>query len=594
MEECILTQDEINNLNEQTDIVSLVSKYVKLEKQGKNYKGLCPFHNEKTGSFIVSPDKNIFTCFGCHKSGNPLKFIELIENVEFPDALKMLCDFNGVKYEGRKTQENPNSKYYKIMDTAKSFYNKFLLNDKSADKALEYLKSRGITDDIINDFEIGLSPNSYDVLYQVLNDMNYNELDSSDVGLISSNEKGKYHDFFVNRIMFPVKDDRGNVVAFSARKFYNDDPAQPKYINTKETRIYRKNQILFNLNLAKQEINKKHRVILHEGQMDVIASYKSGLKEAVCSLGSAFGDDQAKLLAKYTKSVIIAYDGDDPGVKSAIKAIEVFKRNGFDVHLVLYPDNMDPDEFVLKHGKEKYVEFFENNIIDEVEYLFRVTILNKNLDDKNVLNKVKSDVFNLISSLNSPILEEKYLKRFSDYLKASYEAVYEDYQKQSKNNGNQKVIVKEVDPTKDLNKECELRLIYYATKSKKLALEINEKINNDLDVFSESSLHLWFSLLYNYYEEYDEFDEKLFLNLIPENDFNQYKHLNLVLGKSLNKTFDEEDLNKCIEKIKDMKISLRNKVLRDRILASSDDTERSRNIDEMFKNKRNREKRAHN
>ena len=588
-----MTQDEINNLNEQTDIVSLVSKYVKLEKQGKNYKGLCPFHNEKTPSFLVSPEKNIFNCFGCHKSGSPLKFIELIENVEFPEALKMLCDFNGVKYEGSRGKVDPNQKYYKIMDTAKSFYNKYLLNDTSADKALNYLKSRGITDEIIKDFEIGLSPNSYDTLYQILNEMNYLELDSSDVGLIDMGDNGKYHDLFVNRIMFPIKDEKNNTVAFSAR-IYKTDPNQPKYINSRETKIFKKNQILFNLNLDKSEINRKNRVILHEGQMDVIASYKSDLKEAICTLGTALGEYQAKMLAKYTNNVIIAYDGDKAGIESSKKAINIFKKNGFNVHLVLLPNGMDPDEYVLNFGEAKYKEFFEKNIIDEVEYLYRVALLNKNIDDKNVLNKVKSEIFNIVSSLNSQIDEEKYLKRFSEYLGSSFEAVYADYKKVARYGNNTKATIKIIDPTKDQNKECELRLIYYATKSKARALEINQKIGNDLTVFSPNSFHLWFTLLYNYYEYHDEFDEKLFLNSISDDDFNQYKYLNDVLGKSLNKNFDEEDLEKCIEKIKDMNISFKNKKLHEKILNSDDDTEKSRNIDEMFKNKRNREKSAHN
>ncbi len=399
-----MNQDEINNLIEQTDIVSLVSKYVKLEKQGKNYKGCCPFHNEKTPSFVVSPDKKMFNCFGCHTGGNALKFIEKIENVEFPESLRLLCEFNGVKYDSNR-RVDPNEKLYKLMDTAKQFYNKFLLNDTSASNALNYLKSRGITDEVINDFEIGLAPANYDTIYQVLTEMDYLEYDISECGLIDMGENSKYHDLFVNRIMFPIKDERNNVLGFSARKYDNDDPKQPKYINSRDTKIYRKGNVLFNLNLAHKDITKKKRVILHEGQMDVIASYKSGLKEAICSLGTAIGDNQIRLLSKYTKNVIIAFDGDKAGVDSSKKAINLFKKNGFDIHLVLFPNGCDPDEFVSKYGSEKYVEYFENNILDETEYLYRVTLLNQNIEDKNVLGKVKKDIFNLIYSLHIQIEE---------------------------------------------------------------------------------------------------------------------------------------------------------------------------------------------
>ena len=582
-----MNQDEINSLIEQTDIVSLVSKYVKLEKQGKNYKGLCPFHNEKTSSFVVSPERNMYQCFGCHKAGNPLKFIQDIENVDFKEALRILCDFNGVKYVDSYQKVDPNIKYYKIMETAKQFYNKFLLNDSSSQKALEYLKSRGITDEIIKDFEIGLAPNSYDTIYQVLTEMNYLELDISDVGLIDNSSNNKYHDLFVNRIMFPIKDERNNTLGFSAR-IYIKDPNQPKYINSRDTKIFKKNQVLFNLNLAKSAINKKNRIILHEGQMDVIASYKSDLKESVCSLGTAIGENQIKLISKYTKNIIIAFDGDKAGIESSKKAITLFKKHGFNVHLVLFPQGMDPDEYVLKYGIDKYNEFFENNIIDDIEYLFRVTILNKNINDKNVLNVVKRDVFNIISSLNSSIIEEKYLKRFSEFLNLSYEAVLNDYNSTNKNVVEPKI--KYVNIKNDVNKECELRLIFYAMKSKKLALEIEKEINNDLDVFTSGSLMLWVSLVNSYYLDYDTFDEKIFLKRLSEEAFDSYKYLNEVLSKSLNKDFNEDDMNDCIKKIKDMKIDMKNKALHEKNLNLSDETEISRNIDEIFKNKRKKEK----
>ncbi len=590
-----MDRSEINNLIEQTDIVSLVSKYVKLEKQGKNYKGCCPFHNEKTPSFIVSPEKHMFNCFGCHTGGNALEFIKKIENVEFPEAIRKLCEFNGVKYTNTNYKPDSNEKYYEILDTAKTFYNKFLLNDVSSKDALQYLKDRGITEEIINDFEIGLSPNSYDTIYKVLTDMNYLELDIADCGLVNLGSNNKYHDFFVNRIMFPIKDHKNNTLGFSAR-IYVKDPNQPKYINTQDTKVYNKSNVLFNLNLAKNVITQKKRVILHEGQMDVIASYKSDLKEAVCALGSAIGDSQAKLLSKYTKNIIIALDGDKAGIDSSIKAIDLFKRHGFDVHLVLFPDKMDPDEYVLKYGADKYKEFFESNIIDDTEYLYRVTLLNKNLSDKNVLNKVKVDIFNLISTLRSQIDEERYLRRFSEFLNLSYESVINDYNNARNIYQAQPEVkeIKRVDVKRNFNEEIELRLIYYGMKSKKKALYIDDKIRNDLDVFTPGSQTLWISLVYSFYEEFDEFDEVKFLTRLNDVAFGQYKKLNDVLGKSLNKDFNDEDLECCIEKIKDMKAEIRNMRLHEKNLNLSDDIEISKNINEMFKNKKNRERKRNN
>ena len=587
-----MNQDEINSLNEQTDIVSLVSKYVKLEKQGKNYKGLCPFHHEKTPSFIVSTEKNMFNCFGCHKAGGPLKFIQEIENVDYQEAVKLLCDFNGVKYVGTKIKVDPNLKYYQIMETSKDFYNRFLLDDKSSINALEYLKSRGITEEIIKDFEIGLSPNSYDVLYKVLTDMKYLELDMADCGLVDSGDNGKYHDLFVNRIMFPIKDEKNNTLGFSAR-IYVKDPNQPKYINSRDTKIFRKNQVLFNINNAKPEIIRKNRIIIHEGQMDIIASYKSGLKEAVCTLGTAIGENQIKIISKLTKNVIICYDGDKAGIDSSKKAINLFKRFGFNIHLVLLPNGMDPDEFVMRYGEDKYLEYFESHIIDEVDYLYNVAILNNNLDDKNVLNKVKLDVFSLIASLGSKIEEEKYLKRFSEYLNSSLDAVVEDYNKSRNININIEIKpqIKKLNKVKKYNSECELRLIYYAIKSRDEALRIDNEIRNDLIAFSQESLQLWVSLVNTYYEEYLIFDEEKFVNIISEEAFNQYKLLNDVLRKSLNQDYNEEDLRACINKIKDIREDIKNRNLHENNLNSNDETIKSRNVDEMFRNRRNKEKR---
>ena len=589
-----MNKTEIDNLIKQTDIVSLVSKYVKLEKQGKNYKGLCPFHNEKSPSFFVSPEKNLFNCFGCHTIGGPIEFIKKIENVEFPEALRMLCEFNGVKYTNSNYKPDPNEIYYKIMGTAKEFYNKFLLNDVSSTNALNYLKSRGITDEIINDFEIGLAPNNYDTIYKLLTDMNYLEYDIADCGLIDMGDNNKYHDLFVNRIMFPIKDERNNTLGFSAR-IYIKDPNQPKYINSRDTKIYRKSHVLFNLNLAKSAITKKNRIILHEGQMDVIASYKSDLKEAICSLGTAIGDNQVKLIAKYTKNIIIAFDGDKAGIESSKKTINLFKKYGFNVHLVLLPDGKDPDEYVAMYGTDSYREYFENNIIDEVEYLYRVTLLNKNLNDKNEFNKVKKEIFNIIHSLNSQIEEEKYLRRFSEFLNSSYDAVLNDYNKLVNNKNHGEVnIVRPINLKKDFNREIELRLIYYGMKSKKKALMIDNEIRNALDVFSSGSQSLWISLVYSYYEDHDEFDEKVFLNGISDEAFKQYTILNEVLGKSINKDFNDEDLDSCIEKIKDMKAEMKNMILHEKNLTIDDDTERSRNLDMMFKNKKSREKHKNN
>ena len=272
------TQEEIQKIEDATDIVKLVSNYVKLEKVGKNYKGLCPFHGEDTPSFVVSPEKNVAHCFGCGGGGSPIKFLEQIENIDFLTALEKLAKFNGIPFEAhsRPKANEQLTKYYKIMQIAVNFYKKNFDSTEEGQKAREYLKARGLDDQTIEDFKIGLSPKPGDTLYQVLKDSNVLELDMSDVGVVDKSND-RYYDLFSNRIMFPIYNEDGNPIGFSARIYNSKDKNNPKYINSRETILYKKANVIFNLQNAKGNIMRNKRIILHEGQMDVIAAYRSGL-----------------------------------------------------------------------------------------------------------------------------------------------------------------------------------------------------------------------------------------------------------------------------------------------------------------------------
>ena len=603
-----MTNEEIQNLIDQTDIVGLVSKHVSLTKKGKNYQGLCPFHNEKTPSFYVSPEKKIFNCFGCHKHGNALDFIEQIEGVEFKDALVKLCEFNGVKYKDNyvNKNQNVNLKYYKIMEISKDFYKTFLNNDKSGVEAINYLKKRGLTDELIDKFDIGLSPNFGDTLYKVLKSCDYLELDMADMGLVENNSKG-YYDIFSNRIMFPIKDEMGNVLGFSGRIFKTNDNS--KYINSKETKIFKKGEVLFNINLAKPEMIKKHRAILHEGQMDVIASYRSGLGEAICSLGTAFSDKQANLIKKFATEVIVCYDGDKAGITNSIKAINVFKRNGFKVYSVMLPDLMDPDEYVLKYGPEKYKEYFESHIIDSLEFEYEAQFFNKNLKDREVLNDVKNNVFEILSRLNSQIEIDEYLNKFKDKINSNYDAVKSDFDIYKKNHANsnlnsvefdnydpymgydsqtynvfQEPEVKTIIPKVLFNNICEIRLFRYAIESKSLALSIDSKIINDIGGMTPENQSLWLSLM-DYYIEFDEFDQGKFIKALNEKDVDQYIAINdYILKERI--TNDIDDIEMCIEKLKSINLDNSNKLLSNRLLKEETPEAKTYLLEKMFSNKK--------
>ncbi len=598
-----MTQEEIDDLVQKTDIVSLVtSKGIALEKRGKNFIGLCPFHNEKTPSFTVSPDKKLANCFGCHKGGGPLQFIMEIEHVDFGEALRELCEFNGVEYKdsnNSKKKVDPNLKLYELMNVSKNFYKKYLNQTEKGKKALEYLNDRGLTEEIINDFDIGLSPDIGDTIYQVLSESGYLELDIVDCGLVDKKkETGKYYDIFCNRIMYPIKDEFDHVVGYSARIYDKNQADQPKYINTKETKIFKKGELLFNLNKARFEITKKNRIILHEGQMDVIASYRAGLKEAVCSLGTALTKNQVQRLARYSKNIIICYDGDKAGRAASVKAINLFRNNGFNVHLVLLPDNMDPDEFIKKYGIDEYVNYFENHIVDSLRYLYDNSFINKNLEDKDEFNILENEIFEILNNEPNKAIVEGYLKEFASKINRSYESVESDYHsyemlhKQSKF----QPVYNQEDPYNnyfpvDVKEEPEIinlseyRIFRYAMRSKNLALKIDTELQNDLDGLSNEILELWNTLIYKYYENYLTFNEAIFIKILNDNEMNTYLSINEKLRSDYT-PYNENDLDLCIKKIKDQKLTKVIKKLRNKVSNTSDVEEQSKMLDQMFKNKR--------
>ncbi len=616
------SKQDIERIIEATDIVALVSKYVKLEKNGKNYKGLCPFHNEDTPSFIVSPDKKLAHCFGCGGGGNPIKFLMQIENIDYQEAVARLAKDAGIDIKSGY-QDNKNkslAKYYKIMNIATSFYSKNIQNTKDGLEAQEYLNKRGLDLDLINTFKIGLSPQAGSTIYEVLKDMNQLELDMFDVGLVDKNVSG-YYDMFHDRIMFPIINENGDTVGFSARWYKGELKGQPKYINTRETVIFKKGEILYNLNLAKGDILKKKRFILHEGQMDVIASYRSDLKEAICTMGTALTMEQARLLKKYASHVIICYDADSAGIKASRKAIGIFKAMGMQIHLVLLPDKMDPDEYVMKYGSEAYKDYFENNMVDSTRYLFETSLMHKNLNDSEVCEATKAEIFELLNSIRSATEIEEYLKKTAEVIGCSFEAISDDFTRYARNHT---ALTKEepsypsggdfaypeyppyqgefVPPYDDINggmvpelilvnkkqwnSICELRLFRYARSSKQEALYINRVLEDRMEAMSPDSQRLWLALVDNYYANYDEFDEGLFLKIIKEADLLTY-YCDVIEALNGDKTpYSEDDRNECLIKLKEIKYYKLMKSLVEKTNLSENDDEKIKLVTQVWNLKR--------
>ena len=446
----MISDEKITEIIDRTDMVGLVSEYVTLQKRGKNYFGLCPFHDDQTPSFSVSPSKKIAKCMSCGEGGNPINFIRKIKNISFEDACFYLAERVGVTLERTKAvkEVDENQKYYEINQVAQKFYEHFLYNSQTGKEALEYLHNRGLDLETIKMFGIGLAPKNHNTLTKVLSDKGYSLIDAADIGLIRSSNDG-YVDKFYHRIMFPIVDDLGHVLGFSARIFYQDDN-QPKYINTEETVIYKKGEMLYNLNNAIPHIRKAGKVILCEGQMDVISMTNAGVKNVICSLGTALTNEQAVLLSKYTKNVIICYDGDSAGIKATGKAFNVLKT--FTTHSITLPNKMDPDEYIKTYGKEEFIKYIEENQKDVFAFLYMNAFTNRNLNVAYDYEEVKKSVFSFLFKTGSAALIERYLKQLAVDLKVSYDAIYNDYNIYSKQlTGGKPVEV--LDESEEISKE---------------------------------------------------------------------------------------------------------------------------------------------
>ena len=560
----MVSEEQIKEVIEKTDIVALVSQYVPLEKAGSVYKGLCPFHNEKTPSFTVSPQKKIAKCFGCGGGGNPIKFLMQIKNISFTEALSELARDAGIKLEGLKEENSgPDySNYYKIMETAHKFFRYNLTNTTSGDEAIKYLLDRGIDMESISAFEIGLAPDKSDALYNVLKNAGFNELDMFDLGLVKNGEHG-FYDLFKNRIMFPVKDERGHIIAFSGRIFVND-PSQPKYVNSPETVIFKKGQTLFHLYDAISDIRKNHQIVLHEGQMDVIASYRSGITTAICSMGTALTPEQVKIIAKYANNVVVCYDGDNAGLKAMVKAIRLFANQNINLRLVILPDGMDPDEYVKKYGKEAFLNFFNNNLLHPSDFMIRYVSLNRNFSNMADIEAAKKEIFEYLKLNSSQILIERVLEKLANIMNVSKASLMIDFNKNVYNSQEfeQNRFMSDVNPPLEVasslpqairsHARAELRLLNYGKLSKDFASRIEENSALEkpfMEYLEPVNQKIWSELVDNYYIYHKEFNEGEFVHFLDQNLLNAYISNITVLkenGDDMNK-YSEEDMNECLK-----------------------------------------------
>lgn len=425
-----IPDEEIEAVRLRTDIVDVISRHVQLKKKGKYYTGFCPFHRERSPSFTVTPEKQIFHCFGCNTGGNVFKFLMLIEGLTFVEAVKALAQQAGINLS---LTESPleREKQHKIAQVrqinhlAGEYFSNILKNHRAAAAARAYLTERGLSQEVLERFQIGFSLPDWSALLKFMERQGLSAQAVVEAGLALKNESGKYFDRFRGRIMFPIWDVAGRVIGFGGRAPHQ---GEPKYLNSPETALFNKGQLLYGLHLAGSSIKDRGYVVIMEGYLDVITAHRLGVTNAVASLGTSLTKEQGRLLMSHSRNVVIAYDADTAGVAATLRALELLQEIGCQVRIVHIPDGKDPDEFLRKHGYQAW-ESLVNQALPLIEYMLRQAAANKPVRIVAEKLEVMRQVFPYVTKANTGIEREENLKVISRFLGLSAEAVAAEFKR---------------------------------------------------------------------------------------------------------------------------------------------------------------------
>ncbi len=422
----MFSEEIIQKIKEENDIVDIVSEVVTLKKTGKNYLGRCPFHSEKTPSFTVSSEKQIYKCFGCGEAGNVISFVMKTRNMAFPEAVKFLGEKVGIVVDDADSpgkSSATNEKFKRMYDINIQAARYFYTNLKRFKAPYEYLKGRGITDETIKKFGIGFALDNWQGIRSYLKQRGFSEEEILQLGLTTKNEKGNIYDRFRNRIIFPVFNVSGRVIGFGGRVL---DDSKPKYLNSPETPIFHKGTNLYGLNLAIKN-NQARTVIMVEGYMDVISLSQQGVTNVVATLGTALTEGQCKLLKRYIDTVIVSFDSDVAGQNATIRGLEILQKSGFDLKILQIPSGKDPDEFIRSFGREKFLNLVDGAlpIID-----FKLRMAEKGIDfsKQEMVIKYLKRVVNVLKDLD-PLEKAVYIKQVSEKSGIGEEAIMESLDK---------------------------------------------------------------------------------------------------------------------------------------------------------------------
>ena len=417
----------IDDVRQSNDIVDVISQYVRLKRSGRNYFGLCPFHNEKSPSFSVSPEKQIFHCFGCGVGGNVFTFLTKIEGINFVEAVQLLAERANIQLPTLENnvdsaKEALKTKVYKVNEFTAKYYHENLYRPESK-IAQEYIKKRKLSNETLKSFQIGFS-GKFDELYKELKKQGFEDREILESGLVNKNERGQFIDRYRNRLMFPICDVRGRVIAFGGRVL---DDSKPKYINSPENVVYSKGRHLYGLNVAKKYDIKK-RLLIVEGYMDVVSLHQRDIHNVVASLGTALTQQQGYLLRNNTEQIILSYDSDEAGQTAKVRAMEILQNMGCDIRVLQMEGAKDPDEYVIKFGNARF-----QNLVDKAISVieFKVKILRQSLNLESTNDKIKflNEIAKLISKIDNSMEREVYIEKIAKEYDVSKEAIYAEVNK---------------------------------------------------------------------------------------------------------------------------------------------------------------------
>lgn len=563
----LIPEATIDELRSNVNILDIISQYVQLHKSGKNWFGICPFRSEKTPSFSVNEQKQIFHCFSCHRGGNVFKFIMELEGLSFPESVQRVAELAnydlGISIDNSENQNetSENGKIRKLYKETTKLYHHILVNTVLGEPALEYLHKRGINDDLIEEFEIGFAPenNILEAFFKEQKLYDYQILRKS--GLFIERQSTELVERFNGRVMFPIRDTSGQTIAYSGRLLEKRDDA-PKYLNSPETAIFNKRKVLFNFDKAKGIIRREKEAILFEGFMDVIAAYRSGIKNGISSMGTSLTDEQIYALDRVTSHLVICYDGDNAGQNATKRALEIIEPTGkFSLEVIKIPEKLDPDEFTKKYGSEKFVELARNDRKSPLEFYLSYYEQDKNLNNENDQLEYIRDILQEIAKVRDPLEQDLYLNRLAQrfnvakenldsQLKQIREKIFaQRAEKQEEQSYQAQQIPRTVIQKNEVqhfskSEKAERLLLYRMLHDKNVWLRIN-------GIPDFNFIHENYQVIYNlseaYFDTHDEYEVADFLDFINEDGLRQVV-VTLEMGDYADEV-SEQEINDCLSLI---------------------------------------------